>query len=235
MKKLMVSLLFLGMASMAMGEVSTRVCLADGNTPFEPYDPNFPHVYPDIMVGTKLTIIVYSTAVITEMWGGALTLEDANMDYGELSARDYNEQTLDYKGSRFEAAGEWAAVWDYMGEGFYGFMFYTDIPENVEAGDWFIIDYAATEIGTCKVCFYDDSAPNPNVPVYELTFSHVRSRDFNQDKTVNFIDFAILASYWGAIDCSDPDWCGGADLDTDGDVDNVDLMLFADYWLERTE
>ncbi|MHC4736714.1 MAG: hypothetical protein ACYTDW_20005, partial [Planctomycetota bacterium] len=60
MKGLTLLAIFLGMASVAAGKVSTRVCLADGNTPFPPVDSNFPHVYPDIMVGTRLTIIVSS-------------------------------------------------------------------------------------------------------------------------------------------------------------------------------
>ena len=61
MKKLilLVALFF----SVASVEISARVCLADGNTPFE---------YRDIMVGTKLTIIVDSN--VAEDWGGALKL-----------------------------------------------------------------------------------------------------------------------------------------------------------------
>lgn len=220
------------MASVAVGEVSTRVCLADGNTPFLPIDPNFPHVYPDIMVGTKLTIIVDSN--IAEYWSGALAVADANRDYGLLSGRDFNEITQDWEGSRFSAAGVEARVWDWEEDpGIDGFNLYTG-STGIEAGDWFIIDYTATAVGTCKVGFYDHSVDWFN-PIYYLEFSHVRTRDFNNDTKVDFVDFAILASYWRVVDHDDPNWCKGADLDTDYDVDIYDLMLFADYWLEKTE
>ena len=73
MKKLLllVSLLIFGMASVVAGEVSTRVCLADGNTPLEPIEVNLPIIKcPDIMVRTKLTIIIDSN--IAEPWSGSL-------------------------------------------------------------------------------------------------------------------------------------------------------------------
>ena len=238
MKGLTLLAIFLGMASVAAGEVSVRVCRADGNTPLPPVDPNFPHVYPDIMVGTKLTIIVDSN--VAEDWWGGLAVVDDNMDYGLLSARDYNDDSNDWKGSRFPAAGVGARVYTWQ-EGpdpdIDGFTLYTGYM-SIEANDWFIIDYNAINIGACNVEFYkwvesyEDFVHDPN---RDLSFTHVRTRDFNTDTKVDFIDFAILASYWQVTDCQDPNWCEGADLDVDGDVDPNDLGLFVDYWLERTE
>jgi len=231
-KRVIILVLFFCMASVAVGEVSTRVCLADGNTPLEPNDPNFPHVYPDIMVGTKLTIIVDSN--VAEYWSGALAIADANRDYGVLSARDYNEYTLDWEGSRFPAAGVEASVWDWEEDpGIDGFTLYTGFTA-IEANDWFIIDYTATSVGDCNVGFYDHSTSffDPN---YYLLFSHVRTRDFNNDTKVDFADFAMLASYWQEANCSGLNDCEGTDLDIDGDVDPNDLRLFVEYWLERTE
>lgn len=231
MKKLILFVLVFGMAPVAIGEVSTRVCLADGNTPFPPLDPNDPCVYPDVMVGTELTIIVSSDT--GEYWSGALAIADANRDYGVLSARDYNEYTLDWEGSRFPAAGVEASVLDWEEDpGIDGFTLYTGFT-GVEANDWFIIDYNALEIGDCNVGFYDHNV-NWFEPIYYLTFSHVRSRDFNGDTKVDFTDFVVLASYWQEAVCYDPNWCEGADLDIDGSVDIYDLALFVDYWLEKT-
>lgn len=236
MKRLILLVLIFGIPSVAAGEVSTRVCLTDGNTPLLPVDPNFPHVYPDIMVGTKLTIIVDSN--VAEYWSGDLAIEDANRDYGVLSARDYNEYTLDWEGSRFPAAGVGASVytWQEGGGGdpnLDGFSLYTGYTGR-EAGDWFIIDYTATNVGTCNVGFYDHSI-SLDKPIYYLVFSHVRTRDFNNDTKVDFADFAMLASYWQETNCSDLNDCEGTDLDIDGDVDPNDLRLFVEYWLERTE
>jgi hypothetical protein len=224
--------LFLDVASMAMGEVSTKVCLADSNTPLELADPNIPFVYQDIMVGTKLTIIVDSN--IAEPWDGGLFITGTDRDYGVLSGRDYNDTTLDWKGSRFEAVGDEARVYDWEDEMRSGFDLYAH--RSVEAGDWFIIHYAATIIGNCSVGFYDYRwLGGMDFPVYDLVFTHVPTRDFNKDAKVDFADFAILTSHWQETGCSDPNWYQGTDLDADGKVDCNDLTLFMDYWLKRTE
>ena len=225
MKKVILLVLVFGMTPVAIGEVSTRVCLADGNTPFPPLDPNDPCVYPDIMVGTELTIIVSSDT--GGFWTGDLAITGEDMNYGVLSARDYNEATLDWEGSRFPEAGTGALVQLYEEAGIYGFQLLGH--DSAVAGDWFIIDYNAIEIGDCNVGFYEEFAL-----VYELSFSHVRTRDFNNDTKVDFADFALFALYWQETDCIDPNWCEGADLDIDGSVDRNDLALFVDYWLEKT-
>lgn len=230
MRKMTILVLFFGATSVALGEVSSRVYLTDCNSPLELADPNIPFVYRDIMVGTKLTIIVDSNA--GGEWGSDLAIEGQYMDYGLLSARDYNDITGDWEGSRFEAVGYLARVLDWVGPDIQGF----NLEGHTDAvpGDWFIIDYTATNVGVCKVGFYDRNV-SWDYPVYYHVFSHVRTRDFNQDTKVDFADLALLASYWLETGCSDPDWCAGTDLDIDGDIDCDDLMFFADYWLERTE
>jgi len=232
MKTLTILALFLGMTSMAMGEVSARVCLADSNTPLELADPNIPFVYQDIMVGTKLTIIVDSNDA--EQWDGGLFIAGADRDYAVLSGRDYNDMTLDWEGSCFDAAGERACVYDWEDGVRIGFDLHGR--RNTAVGDWFIIDYTATSVGRCNVGFYNYSGPGGmDFPVYDLVFSHVPTRDFNNDSRVDFADFVVLASHWQETGCSDPNWCEGADLNADGNVDCNDLMLFVDYWLESTE
>jgi hypothetical protein len=224
-------------APQAIAEVSTRVCLADGNTPLELADPCIPFVYRDIMVGTKLKIIVSSN--VNEYWGdgfgndgGSLAIEEAYWDYGVLSARG-PKVGEDWSGSHLPAAGNEALVWHWGETGIDGFDLYTG-STGIQAGDWFIIDYNAINIGTCDVGFYDHRISWDN-PVYYLKFSHVRTRDFNKDTKVDLSDFVVFASHWQETSCNDPNWCQGTDLDTDGNVEIDDLMLFADYWLERTE
>jgi hypothetical protein len=217
--------------STALGGISTRVCLADGNTPLELADPNIPFVYRDIMVGTKLTIIVNSDA--NGYWEGGLFVQGEDRKYGVLSARDYNAVTLDWEGSRLDAASNEARVFDCVDEVRSGFDLYGH--RDAIAGDWFIIDYTATGVGECSVGFYDYNRPGGmDYPIYEMVFFHVPTRDFNDDTIVSFIDFAILASYWQVADCSDPNMCAGTDLDNNDSVDIDDLILFCDYWLEKT-
>jgi hypothetical protein len=237
MKNLTTVVILLTFSSIAAGEVSTRVCLADANTPLELADPNVltePNVfvYRDIMVGTKLTIIVDSNIAEPWTWVGSLYIGGTNRDYGELSARDYNDITSDWEGSHYEAVGDGALVQDVQDVVNSGFELYSD--PNAVAGDWFVLDYNATNIGICKVDFYDYDF-SWDIPFYSLEFSHVHTRDFNQDTKVDFADLALLSLYWLQTGCTGPDWCTGTDLNTDGIVDRGDLILFTDYWLERTE
>jgi hypothetical protein len=236
MKYLMTVVSLLAIGSIAMGKVSTRVCLADANTPLELADPNLqtdPNVlvYRDIMVGTKLTIIVDSN--ITGSWDGGLYVAGSDRDYGVLSARDFNDLTFDWEGSHLEAAGDMAQVENIEEDIMSGFELFADNNNNVE-GDWFILDYNAINVGVCTVDFYDYYLDFDN-PVHSLKFSHVRSRDYNQDTKVDFADLALFAKYWLQLGCTGPDWCAGMDLNTDGVVDHADLKLFTDFWLEKTQ
>lgn len=54
--------------------------------------------------------------------------------------------------------------------------------------------------------------------------------NLSDDCTVDFIDYAILASYW-ASSCSEPNWCQGSDFDGSGIVDGTDLAVIVDNWL----
>ncbi|MBN2592776.1 MAG: hypothetical protein JXA81_04650 [Sedimentisphaerales bacterium] len=230
MKNLVIVVLMLVFSSVAVGEVSTRVCLADANTPLELADPNVPFVYRDIMVGTKLTIIVDSN--IAGSWSGGLFIPGSDREYGVLSGRDFNDVTLDWEGSHFDAAGDKAWVLDVNNMIMSGFDLHTN--NTADIGEWFILDYKATNIRICTVDFYDYGF-NWDIPLNSLEFSHVRTRDFNQDTKVDFTDFGLLALYWLRTDCNVPDRCSVTDLNDDGIVDHDDLMLFTEYWLDKTE
>jgi hypothetical protein len=228
MKRLISFIVLLIAAPAAQAEVFIRVCLADGNTPLKLADPCIPFVYRPIMTGTHLTIIVSSDT--GEDWTGSLYIFDPYRDYGELFGRDPDGgDPCDWKGSHLEAAGLGATVVDQQETFKSGFELATGT-ENIIPGDWFIIDYNATNVGDCNVSFYDYGFEDPNY----LVFTHVPSRDFDNDGIVSFEDFAVLGSNWQRTDCSKPENCSGTDLDTDGDVDYIDLKSFADFWLETT-
>jgi glycosidase len=48
---------------------------------------------------------------------------------------------------------------------------------------------------------------------------------------VDFTDYVIFASHWMDGNCTDPNWCDGADLNKSGSVDWYDLAEFVEYWL----
>ena len=59
--------------------------------------------------------------------------------------------------------------------------------------------------------------------------------DTSIDGTVNFPDFAILASRWMDEDCGYSDeWCYGADIDWNTEVGIDDLFILAQQWLSGT-
>jgi hypothetical protein len=187
------------------------------------------------MVGTHLTIIVNSND--DGCWDyGELSIWGTDINDGNLSGRDFNNNN--WEGSIFPAAGINATM-DYFEDGeegqppiATGFRF--GVEQDAVAGDWFIIDYNATSVGTCRVAFFDGDV-SWDEPLYEMSFTHVPSRDLNEDHVVNFADFAAVGLYWGTTDCTDPDGCGKVDLDSDEIIDINDLGPFVEYWLERTD
>ncbi|MBN1125567.1 MAG: CotH kinase family protein, partial [Sedimentisphaerales bacterium] len=54
--------------------------------------------------------------------------------------------------------------------------------------------------------------------------------DTNRDLQVDLDDWTDLAESWKR-NCSNPDWCDGADLNRNGIVDINDLFVFAEEWL----
>lgn len=221
---LVFAIFFISISS-TKAEIFTNVFLRDSNTPVQLIDANFPHIYKNIMVGTKLKIIVSSDT--SDYWtdGGALAIEETYWPYGYLTA-----------GEPLPAAGINADVFPWEEElppPVIGFILYTAGVDEVYKGDWFRVDYDAVDIGNCSVGFYDFYM-NWSAPIYNLSFNHVPSCDYNNDTIVNFQDFRIFVSHWLEINCQSSGWCEGADLDTNGSVEIEDLMRFCEFWLEKT-
>jgi hypothetical protein len=62
-----------------------------------------------------------------------------------------------------------------------------------------------------------------------------QTADFDRDCDVDSVDFSLFAQHWLQDGCTEPGWCGGADLardDLGGIVKISDLSEFAWYWLE---
>jgi hypothetical protein len=49
------------------------------------------------------------------------------------------------------------------------------------------------------------------------------------------VDFGLFAGHWLQSGCEPFDWCDGADLNGSGDVDRLDLAIFAEEWLRCIE
>ena len=231
-KKLLVLILALGIVPIAAAQITLKICEADGITPFDGHD---------IMVGTKLTLIVSSDA--NDYWSGGLFIAGQDRALATLSARDSDPNIRDYTESHYAEAGNMARVTAWKDSDIWGFDLYgSDIDLwgsdlygsdlDAVAGDWFIIDYKAVGVGDPNVGFYEYSNSNSwNEPNLLLTFHHSPTRDFNSDEIVDISDYVTLASCWLEENCSEPNWCGGADISRDGWVDMVDFALFEKYWL----
>jgi YD repeat-containing protein len=58
--------------------------------------------------------------------------------------------------------------------------------------------------------------------------------DTSIDGSIDFKDFAILASRWLDTYCIGPEWCEGADIDWSSSVGIEDLSIIAQQWLDTT-
>lgn len=65
-------------------------------------------------------------------------------------------------------------------------------------------------------------------------FLITQTADFDGDCDVDFLDFSSFAEHWLQDGCTEPDWCGGADLvrDANAVVDTFDLLEVKRNWLE---
>lgn len=207
-------------SSYAFAEVAAKLYYADGNTPLE---------YSDIMVGTQLKILIYSTES-TDFFYGAIVLEDANIPKALLNAEE-GYGTL----SILPAAGDFASIFSLQGtfnnKIVEGYNTYIDSEDFM--GDWFIVDYNAIELGDCSIAFYED-APWGTTLLQTIQLNHVKTRDIDDNYSVGFGDFAYLAEYWQAADCGIDPNCHRVDFDDSNSIDLIDLVKFADYWLEKT-
>ena len=234
MRKLLVVVLATAVAPVAAARVWTTVYRCDGTTPLAAVDPNEPGVYPDIMVATRLAIVISSDT--GEPWSGGLMMSHEDWGYGTLSGRGFDDGTRNYIGSCFEGAGEIPLVMDTMDSLGRGLLFSTYFNANpppgqrvVAPGDWFVFDYQAEQVGRCRVELFDGGF---NL-LETLSFNHVPSRDFDGDTIVNLRDFAILASYWRSV--VDPESEGILDLNADAQIDISEIALLSEHWLERTD
>lgn len=229
------------LAPAARARVWVTAYRSDETTPLAVVDPNHPTVYRDIMVGTRLVLVVRSDAPGEvkvaphkyRVWSGFLGISWDDWQRGTLAGRDYNKKEDTYDGSYLPAAGlEPATVWyrEYIPD-WIGFDIGTG-PYSTP-GDWFVFDYHAQQAGTCAVGLYDWNV-DLSAPIQSLSFTQVRTRDFNGDTIVNFQDLALLTARWGAtVDPNSPQ--AAFDLNADGRIDLGDLPLFSEYWLERTD
>jgi len=220
------------LTSVGSAQVSVSVYQPDGHTLLGPADPNLIHVYRDIMVGTRLVLVVNSDTA--GYWTGGLLLTWDNWVVGNLSARGESSGPphFQYEESALEAAAEPAFVTQYDDAYMVGF----DLITNAGAvpGEWFVLDYHAAEVGLCYVGLYDYDF-SLDIPIETLLFNQVPSCDFDGDTVVNFMDFALLASRWGQEAESDPDLQATLDQDGDGVIGVGDLALFSEFWLECTD
>lgn len=209
--------------------VWTTVYRCDDKTRLTPVDPNHPFVFREIMVGTRLIIVVSSDSD-NQYWVGSLQYAAEDAAKMSLTGRGYDPVRGAFAGSCLPAAGRAADVTTRDSMGIWCLDLTTD-PHPLQ-GDWFVLDYEAKGSGSCDVGFYDLYV-DWNLPADVLSFRHTPSRDFDGNGRVDFKDYALLAS---RMSLSDPVEEQNAlfDLDADGLIDLRDLSSFSDYWLERT-
>ncbi len=244
----MMKLLVLVLAALtpaAAAKVWVTVYQHDGKTPLAAVDADHPNVFREIMVGTRLTLVLSSDS--GEYWMGSLRLSWDDANDARLSGRGNATippravmRVPSYADSCLDAAGTRAVAYDRAEPEGIGLTFSnsTDslIPGSHAAypGDWFVVEYHAEQVGPCDVGLYGFSV-DFRIPIQTLSLTHVPSRDFNGGTVVNFKDFAVLASHWRAAADPNSPLEAAVDLDADHRVGAADLASFSQYWLARTD
>ena len=238
MRRFLGLMILLVLAPVTLAGMWTTVYRCDEETPLAAADPNHPTLYRDIMVGTRLVLVVSSDTAGHRL-GDLLFAWDDEPD-AALTGRGFiatlpgsTAKIPNYKDSCLPAAGRSPRAFDYQNPTGFGLEFYSH--STAVPGDWFIFDYHARQVGTCDIGLYDVFSSR-FVPIETLSFTHVPSRDFNGDARVDFQDLALLAARWdssGSLDPNDPS--AAFDLDGDATIAFSDLALFSEYWLERTD
>jgi hypothetical protein len=241
MRKLLVLAAVAFCAPIAGARVWTVAYRCDGVTPLPAVDPNFPTIYSDIMVGTRLILVVRSDAPGLSpdrlLWSGRLLISQDERPRGTLSGRGYSGTWRSYEGSCLPAGGFPPFATAKYRESDTDAGFNLGVSFTSVAGDWFVFDYRAEQAGSCHVVLYEnDPVVGATVPTQVLSFAHVPSRDFNGDTVVDSRDFSLLAAHWGSTARPDPnDPAAAFDLDGDGTVALGDIASFSEYWLQRTD
>jgi hypothetical protein len=242
--KLLVLVLAAALTPVAAARVWVTVYQPDGKAPLSAVDADHPNVYRDIMVGTRLTLVVSSDS--REDWLGTLLLSGDDVNDARLSGRGLTPpppgpyKLSTYKDSSLNAAGTKAYVQDIQDIYGIGLVLRNDAQPYITnghpayPGDWFVVDYYAEQAGSCEVGLYK-LATGPDVLLQTLSFTHVPSRDFNRDTRVDFQDFARSASGWRSAGDPGSSQMADLDLNADGRVDLADLASFSRYWLERPD
>ena len=233
-------------------DVSTSVYFADGITPVPRRDPNIPDVYVDILVGTHLSIIV-SSDDNTLPWNGRLTIKAADITKGQLWPCEFNELTYNELEScsilpaahsiSIQGRPPRVSLADSRTGDYFVGMYGADEPNT---GEWFAVDYHAIGLGECRVVFTEFPSqsspvevPGGILPADRLVnisvFSHVQTRDFDENYVVDFRDFALMAQCLQNSEGNDPnDFAPEYDFDHNQSIDATDLAMFMGFWLGRT-
>jgi len=105
---------------------------------------------------------------------------------------------------------------------------YVQVGENFCGAAGIIEQYTGEKYG-----IYYDYYQLLTTTTDDFTISQIS--DLDEDCDVDFLDFGLFAQHWLEDGCTEPDWCGGADLTEDepnGVVNILDLMVFSEHWLE---
>lgn len=231
MKYALSSLLLILLVGSSWGGVSLEIRDPNGFSKY-PYQKTMSdRTVSELMVGHAVSVMVVSD--VNDLWSGGVFLRGNYRGSGTLHARnkDADPNSRDWTGSHLSCAGIDAVVTEWRDSAIWGFDLYNDAG-YCQPGEWFVLDYTATKKGICDLEFYDYdiSFTVPADPNTKIQFVQIPTRDFNNDKIVNLIDFQLFSRDW-QIAFPDPNSRPDTDIDDDGFVGIADLAYFSEYWL----
>jgi regulation of enolase protein 1 (concanavalin A-like superfamily) len=77
-----------------------------------------------------------------------------------------------------------------------------------------------------------DASENTTIDSLPVSVTTQPSVDLDGNRFIDVCDISIWTEHWLEVNCPNNLWCGGADLDMNGDVAFPDFGLLADVWLQ---
>jgi len=178
--------------------------------------------YPVYQIGEDVNQTITLTN-ITDIFGNTVeTIEDLNVVATQSYYGDPKDQNL--PGNSVEVFPTITSLEPNDANSITLSLLYTIPPETAPGLVKTTLDLEFNFAGDSRVITVSYNEPN------SIWYAAVPA-DLDLSNTVSLSDFSIFAEQWQQTACTEPDWCGRADMDRNGFVEWLDLDILAENWL----
>jgi hypothetical protein len=178
--------------------------------------------YPVYQIGSDVNQTI-TLINITDILGNTIeTIEDLNVVATQVYYSDPNDQNL--PGDSVEIFPTISLLEPNDANSITLSLLYTIPPETIPGLVKTTIDLEFKFAGNSRIITVAYNEPN------SLWYAAIPA-DLDLSNTVSLSDFSIFAEQWQQTGCTEPEWCGRADINHSGSVGWPDLSILAENWL----